>query len=153
MNHFFKILLILLFLGVGSFVTAQSKSLDITYLLVDLSAQKVYVITNQVVVKEMKCSTGLPDTPTPVGTFRIVHKGSWLWSKQFQVGVKYWSAFTKNGQFLFHSVPTDPKGIPNPVSISKLGKPASHGCIRLNINDAKWIYDHIKISTRVVIRP
>ncbi|MBC7345294.1 MAG: L,D-transpeptidase, partial [Clostridia bacterium] len=24
-----------------------------------------------------------------------------------------------------------------------LGQPASHGCIRLTMEDARWIYDHI----------
>lgn len=34
----------------------------------------------------------------------------------------------------------------------KLGEKASHGCIRLTVSDAKWIYEHIKTNTKVVIR-
>ncbi|HAH78565.1 MAG TPA: L,D-transpeptidase, partial [Ruminococcaceae bacterium] len=33
----------------------------------------------------------------------------------------------------------------------KLGEPASHGCIRLPVEDAKWIYDNIPEGTKVVI--
>ena len=32
-----------------------------------------------------------------------------------------------------------------------LGTPASHGCIRLKTNDAKWIYDNIDDDTKVII--
>ena len=34
---------------------------------------------------------------------------------------------------------------------NKLGKPASLGCIRLQAGDIKWIYDHCKNGTKVVI--
>ncbi|CCU56791.1 ErfK/YbiS/YcfS/YnhG superfamily [Bacillus subtilis E1] len=33
----------------------------------------------------------------------------------------------------------------------KLGTKASHGCIRLTIPDAKWIYENIPEHTKVVI--
>ena len=34
----------------------------------------------------------------------------------------------------------------------KLGQPSSHGCVRLSIEDAKWIYDNVPEKTKVVIR-
>jgi lipoprotein-anchoring transpeptidase ErfK/SrfK len=34
---------------------------------------------------------------------------------------------------------------------NKLGVPASHGCIRLEIENAKWIYYNIPIGTPVNI--
>ena len=48
------------------------------------------------------------------------------------------------GGIYFHSVAGS---APNHYSISaveynKLGSPASHGCIRLTVRDAKWIWDH-----------
>jgi lipoprotein-anchoring transpeptidase ErfK/SrfK len=33
----------------------------------------------------------------------------------------------------------------------KLGQKASHGCVRLAIPDAKWIYDNIRYNTKVEI--
>jgi lipoprotein-anchoring transpeptidase ErfK/SrfK len=33
----------------------------------------------------------------------------------------------------------------------KLGQPASHGCIRLKVEDAKWVYDNIPEKTEVFI--
>ena len=32
-----------------------------------------------------------------------------------------------------------------------LGKQVSHGCVRLDINNAKWLYDNIPNGTKVVI--
>ena len=34
---------------------------------------------------------------------------------------------------------------------NKLGQQASAGCIRLAVTDAKWIYDHCRLGTKVVI--
>lgn len=33
----------------------------------------------------------------------------------------------------------------------RLGINASHGCVRLAIDDAKWIYDNIPSKTKVVV--
>lgn len=33
----------------------------------------------------------------------------------------------------------------------RLGMPLSHGCVRLNINNAKWIYDTIPTGSTVVV--
>ena len=32
-----------------------------------------------------------------------------------------------------------------------LGQPASHGCVRLCVRDAKWIYDNCGLYTTVVV--
>ena len=52
---------------------------------------------------------------------------------------------------LFHSVTytRDKK----PLGDEKnLGRKASHGCIRLTVDDAKWIYDNCPYGTTVVIQ-
>ena len=33
----------------------------------------------------------------------------------------------------------------------KLGQPASHGCVRLTVADAKWFYDQVPDGTPVTI--
>jgi lipoprotein-anchoring transpeptidase ErfK/SrfK len=40
-------------------------------------------------------------------------------------------------------------GTPTP---SSLGTRASHGCIRMSIPEAEWLYDQIEYGTSVVIR-
>ena len=49
------------------------------------------------------------------------------------------------GDYLFHSVPYTErynKGSLQPGEFDKLGTSCSHGCIRLQVADAKWIYDN-----------
>jgi lipoprotein-anchoring transpeptidase ErfK/SrfK len=56
-----------------------------------------------------------------------------------------------HGVYLFHSVIVDRQGNIIRSEALKLGHPASHGCIRLSLSDAKWVYEHIKAGTKVVI--
>ena len=58
------------------------------------------------------------------------------------------------GDYLFHSVYYNSANNNNTLSVSaynNLGKQVSHGCIRLTAGDAKWIYDHCALETKVVI--
>ncbi|MFA6809055.1 MAG: L,D-transpeptidase, partial [Eubacteriales bacterium] len=52
---------------------------------------------------------------------------------------------------LFHSVPMDKNKNIIEEEEKKLGSPASHGCIRLEVDQAKWIYDNIPQGTPVHI--
>ena len=36
------------------------------------------------------------------------------------------------------------------VQFNKLGQTASHGCIRLSVGDAKWIYDNCALGTKLL---
>ena len=54
------------------------------------------------------------------------------------------------GNYLFHSV-IYKQGSMSVITDGRLGINASHGCVRLNINHAKWIYDHIPRGTKVVV--
>lgn len=61
----------------------------------------------------------------------------------------YWTRFY-NG-YLFHSILYD-EGTYN-VSLygNELGEELSHGCVRLRIENAKWIYDNIPDNTKVIV--
>ena len=65
------------------------------------------------------------------------------------MGANWWVSFY--GDYLFHTVPTDSDGNYIVSEAEKLGRPASHGCLRLTVSDAKWIYDNIPDGTTVVI--
>lgn len=91
--------------------------------------------------KAMVCSTGYE---TPVGTYDISYQGRWEWL-HLVGGVcgQYCTQIT--GDYLFHSVPYtrwQDKGSLQPGEYDKLGTTCSHGCIRLTVADAKWIYDN-----------
>lgn len=99
-------------------------------------------------IKAMPCS---PSNTTPTGTFYIPAKYRW---HQMMGGVyaQYCSRIT--GGILFHSVWYYTNGDNSSMSVreyNKMGTKASHGCVRLLCKDAKWIYDHCAVGTKVVI--
>lgn len=87
---------------------------------------------------------------TPSGTFYTPAKYRW----QTLMGPSYGQYCTRiHGGILFHSVwyyaqnPTTQ----STVQFNKLGQTASHGCVRLSVADAKWIYDNCALGTKVTI--
>lgn len=101
-------------------------------------------------VKTFACSVGLPGTPTPTGTFKTSEKKRW----HTLMGPSYGQYCTRIvGGVLFHSVAGSNMTSHNlsAVEYNKLGSPASHGCVRLCVRDAKWIYDNCALGTTVTI--
>lgn len=98
-------------------------------------------------VKAMVCSAGLGKN-TPDGVYRLGDRSKWL-SLQDDVYGQY--ATTITGNILFHSVPyfTRNKNDLEVEEYNKLGEKASAGCIRLQVVDAKWIYDNCEQETLV----
>ncbi|MBP1755598.1 MAG: Choline binding protein [Firmicutes bacterium] len=101
-------------------------------------------------VKAMTCSVGAYSR-TITGAFPLKEKYRW---KALMGNV--WGQYSTRivGGILFHSVYYYENG--NPASLAtaefnKLGKAASHGCIRLTVADAKWIYDNCPSGTLVEI--
>ncbi|MDO6355506.1 L,D-transpeptidase [Caloramator sp. CAR-1] len=117
---------------------------------VDLLRQNTHVFIKErdgyKLIKTMQCSTGLNTAPTPKGIFRISARGKWFYSNFYRQGAKHWVRFS--GPYLFHSVPMDKQG---KVVDNTLGKKASHGCVRLSINDSYWIYKNMPNGTIVYI--
>lgn len=100
-------------------------------------------------VKVMLCSVGFA-TPTS-GTYSLKKYGGWEW-KGLQGDVFGQYATQITGNILFHSVPYTKKGDNSSLEYweyDKLGTPASLGCIRLTVKNAKWIYDNCASGTKV----
>ncbi len=116
---------------------------------VDLSRQIVFVYYNGMLIKEMKCSGGKEPSRTPIGEFTTTQKVPYQWVAKFNVGAYYWTRFYK--EYLFHSVPFDKEGKIIEEEYNKLGKPASHGCIRLKLDEAKWLYEKLPLGVKVLI--
>lgn len=103
--------------------------------------------------KVMLCSTGT-FTPTcnkyPKKAYKITGtKYRWATLQQSVYG-QYATQIT--GNILFHSVPYSKYGNAGSLEYweyDKLGTKASLGCIRLRVEDAKWIYDNIVAGTVV----
>ena len=95
--------------------------------------------------KAFLCSAG---TETPEGTFRTTDK--YVWRPLF--GNVYGQYATRiTGHILFHSVPylKQDKSTLEYEEYNKLGETASAGCIRLTVEDVKWIYDNCPSGTTV----
>lgn len=117
-----------------------------------INNQTINISKNGEVIKSFRCSTGLlgnQDNETPLGVFFIQVKGESFFSDKFGEGAKYYIKFFSD--YLFHSVPVDKNGNIIEEEEKKLGKPASHGCIRLSMEDIKWMYDNIPEGTKVNI--
>ncbi|TGY74501.1 hypothetical protein E5332_02730 [Enterorhabdus sp. NM05_H27] len=90
------------------------------------------------------CTTGASVSPTVRGTYTVGSRGM-----SFGSGYTcwYWTQFY--GNYLFHSVLYQP-GSMTRIQDGRLGISASHGCVRLDIECARWIYNNIPRGTRVV---
>ena len=101
-------------------------------------------------VKSITCSVGNPITLTPAGTFYIGDQDRW----HILMGPSWgqWTSHVVNGIFI-HSVAGTSTSQYNLSSwdYNLLGQPASHGCIRVCVRDAKWIYDNCGRGTAVII--
>ena len=106
-----------------------------------------------IAVRYMLCSTGMKATPSPVGDWVLNGKKTrWCFFPKWGSWARYWTRI--NPQVAFHSPiyyePDTSKM--NKTSWKMLGNRASHGCIRLSVPDAKWIYDNVGKGTVVTIR-
>jgi lipoprotein-anchoring transpeptidase ErfK/SrfK len=107
-------------------------------------------------VRTFGVATGRAIYPTPTGTFSIVDKqlNPWwrppdsAWAKGLKpippgpgnpLGTR-WMGLSAPGVGI-HGTPDD----------ASIGYSASHGCIRMHISDAEWLFHHVDIGTQVVI--
>ncbi len=122
---------------------------------VSISRQRVYIMRGKRVIYTMTASTGLEnpkDDATPQGVFYIQReRGLSFYAPSEHEGARYWVSWLHHGEYLFHSVPVNRNGKIIRSEAEKLGREASHGCVRLTVPDARWFYRHIPYHTKVVI--
>ena len=101
----------------------------------------------------MLCSTGMKATPSDVGDWVLNGRhATWcIFPKWGNSYARYWTRI--NSSIAFHSpIYTAVSNSAMKISsYNKLGQRASHGCIRLAVWDAKWIYDNVGAGTVVSI--
>lgn len=123
-------------------------------ILVDTKNQKTFLYDGSERLTSFVVSTGIldGDSNTPLGDYVIENeRGENFFAASFGEGANYWVSFKDHGIYLFHSVPTDENGDYIVSEAEKLGKPASHGCVRMSVPDAKWFYENIPTGTPVKI--
>ncbi len=128
------------------------------YIEVDLTNQIVTVFnaSDGSVARQMLCSAGTGDR-TPTGTWymptkeRSDERTEWYYMPSQYVWVKY--ATKIYYAYFFHSIPYNKKSddAMSKEGIEQYGYPASHGCIRLRVEDAEFIAKECLSGTRVKI--
>lgn len=120
--------------------------LPITLLLnADLRTQRVTVTENGKTKYVWPISSGRPGFATPRGTFRPTWAARVWYSRQYELAPMPHAVFF-NGGIAFHGT----------SAVGSLGRPASHGCIRLAPGNAATLYNlvhrHGYGQTRIVVQ-
>jgi len=101
----------------------------------DLSRQVIALIEGGRVRRIYPVSSGAPSTPTVIGSFKVYLKTPGTNSLGMVHSAYFIRGYATHG---YHSVPT---------------YPASHGCLRVPIPDAKSLFNWIRIGTPVDVYP
>lgn len=124
---------------------------------VDTTNQRVYAFElndegKYVKIHDFICSTGLGNT-TPLGTFIETTEplDRWHYFYTYKCWAQY--AWRITGPYYFHSVIYSSKdeSTIRMSSVYNLGHKASHGCVRLEVPAARWIYENCEAGTIVEI--
>jgi N-acetylmuramoyl-L-alanine amidase len=104
---------------------------------IDLARQVLLVVENGVVQRAVHVSTGAL-FPTPQGRFAVVRRVRESWSRPFHVWLPYALYFERG--LAIHAFPIVPDW------------PASHGCIRIPVENAPFVFKAAPTGTPVLIR-
>lgn len=135
------------------FVTRQSFG---PIIVIDRSSNTLQLYRGMRRWRTFRVATGSPYYPTPSGTWRIARKERYPWwyppPSDWARGLKpvppgpgnplgtRWMGLSASAVGIH--------GTPNAASI---GYSASHGCIRMNVPEAEWLFERVRIGTRVIV--
>jgi tetratricopeptide (TPR) repeat protein len=110
----------------------------------DLAAQQLTVVENDAVVHVWPISSGTRGYNTPTGTFQPKSAHRMWYSRQYDWTPMPYAIFFVRG-VAFHGT----------TAVSRLGKSASHGCVRLATSNAAQLYDlvqkHSFAKTQIIV--
>lgn len=122
-----------------------STPLDGKWIDIDIGSQTITAYQGSTPLKTVLVSTGLAWYPTPIGRYKVYMKirsqtmsGGYGASAYRLPGVPWVMYFT--GAYAIHGT----------YWHHNFGRPMSHGCVNLTIDDAKWFFDWAEIGTPVV---
>lgn len=117
-------------------------------ILLDLGDQRIYVYQNGKKIKEIVCSSGRPGCDTPKGKFLLGYRGKWFGGSNYRC----YNWVRIYDDYLFHSVLCNLDGSIMTYSLNNLGKKASDGCVRMDLETSKWFHETIPWHTLVVVQ-
>jgi lipoprotein-anchoring transpeptidase ErfK/SrfK len=125
-------------------------------IVIQRGSNQLTLFNGSTVVRNFGVATGTAQYPTPSGTFSIadMQKNPWWrppdsdWAK----GKKPIPPGPGNPLGTRWMGLTAPLvGIHGTPDAASIGYSASHGCIRMHISEATWLFDHVDVGTPVVI--
>lgn len=123
-------LLLVLVLSLLLTAPALAASVNVT---IDLSDQRMTVAVGGSVEHNWAISTGRKGYPTPTGTYHPIRMYRSYYSIKYDNAPMPWAIFFRGG-YAIHGT----------TEIKNLGRPASHGCVRLHPDNARVLYMLVK---------
>ena len=113
----------------------------------------VYRASDGAVVRQMICSSGSGASPSPQGNYVMPEPYNRRERKEWYIFAEGYGKYASRiwGNYLFHSYlfNAEDDAAVNEESVISMGTNASHGCIRLYIEDARWISENCLPGTKV----
>jgi len=142
---FFFLFISNIFLDTSTVHADSGKVIDIS-----IDDQTMTVIENYHVINKFAVSTGKWDMPTPIGTFYIQNHILDAYSQPYDLYMPHWMGI--GGGYGIHGLPYWKYSWGNVYEgENHLGIRVSHGCIRLSLDNAGWLYDWAPNGTKVTI--
>ena len=123
-------------------------------IVISIAEQRLWTYEDGLLRSEHIISTGISDSPTMAGIFQVqthllnAYASNWdLWMPHFLGIYEAWPDFM-NG---IHGLPLLSSGVR--LWASNLGRPASYGCIIMDLNAAESLYNWAEDGVVVEIRP
>ena len=109
-------------------------------ILVSVSQQRIYAFENGEMVHSHLTSTGLPETPTVLGDYRIQRKyvATDMRGEDYFLPDVPWTMYFYQG-YAIHGT----------YWHNSFGRPMSHGCVNLPPEEAQWFYEFADMGTLV----
>lgn len=125
---------------------AYTKDLDDTFVVVDLSEQRLYMYNNDELYYITPVTTGKDSTPSDIGLFEIYSKETdrYLTGDDYKAFVNYWMPYNR-GEGLHDASWRNVFGTQNYKTSG------SHGCINIPPEIADNIYENSKVGTKVLV--
>ncbi len=119
------------------------------YIDIDLVHQVMVIFEDGKALDSFMISSGKKGMETPQGEFSIQNKHPRAWSRKYALFMPNWMAIVPSGEYGIHELPEWPGGYKE--GADHLGKPVSHGCVRLGEDSAEKVYAWTETGTPVVI--
>lgn len=109
-------------------------------IVVSTGQQRIYAYENGQLVRSHLVSTGLPDTPTVLGDYKVYVKhvatdmrGPDYYLPQVPYTMYFYQGYGIHGTYWHNS----------------FGRPMSHGCVNLPTSEAQWFFNWAEVGTPV----